>query len=33
MGIEIELPNKFGAQRHHDHEVQDVGELNSGQGE
>ena len=33
MRIDIELTNKFGAQGHHDHEVQDVGELNSGQGE
>jgi len=33
MGVDIELSNKLGAQGHHDHEVYDVIELNSGQGE
>jgi hypothetical protein len=29
MRIDIELSNKFWAQWHHDHEIQDVGELNT----
>ncbi len=27
MRVDVELPNKFRAQRHHDHEIQDMGEL------
>ena len=31
MCIDIEHPNELRAQRHHDHEIQDVGELNARQ--
>ena len=31
MRVDIEHPNKLRAQRHHDHEIKDVGELNTRQ--
>lgn len=31
MRIDIEHPNKLWAQRHHDHEIKNMGELNTRQ--